>query len=131
MTFSTGSGFSLSHGSSEIKVTFDSGTTGVPLYLGDTKTYYTASHPARIIGWYLNGDVSGSVVIDIWKSASGIPTNSDSIAGTEKPTLSAQQQSSDLSLSSWDTNIRPGDTFGFEIESVTDITKAVLTIKLA
>ncbi len=130
MTFSTGSGFSLSQGSSEIKVTFDSGVTDVPLFLGDTKTYYTVSHPGKIIGWYLNGDLSGSVVIDIWKAV-GIPSNANSITGTEKPTLTAQQQNSNLSLSTWDTTLRPGDTLGFEIESVTDITKAVLTIKLA
>jgi hypothetical protein len=131
MTFSTGSGFSLSQGTSEIKVTFDSGATGVPLFLGDTKTYYTISQPAKISGWYLNGDVSGSVVVDIWKSSTGIPTNGDSITGTEKPSLTAQQQNNDTQLSSWNTALRPGDTLGFEIESVTDVTKAVLTLKLA
>ena len=131
MTLSTGSEFSITENNKELRLTLDSGTIDVPLYLEDTKMYYTASHPSTIRGWYINGDVSGSLVLDIWKKQAGIPTNTDSICGTEKPTLTAQQQNSDTKLDTWTTNIEIGDTLGFEVESVVDITRAVLTIKLA
>ena len=44
--------------------------------------------------WGVVADQSGSIVVDVWKGSSplSIPTSaSDSIAGSEKPTLSSQQ----------------------------------------
>jgi hypothetical protein len=92
--------------------------------------YWTCPYSGTITGWYLNADASGSCVIDIWKANAAIPTNANSIAGTEKPTLSTQQLNSDVALSSWTTSVSVGDIFGFEVESASTVTKVVLTISV-
>lgn len=123
----TASGGGGGGGTQDITVTFDG--DGQTLATGNTSIYWTCPYACTITGWYLNADQSGSVVIDVWKTV-GIPTNSNTITGTEKPTLSSQQQNSDTSLSTWTTAVSAGDTFGFEVESATTVTKAVLTIRV-
>jgi hypothetical protein len=114
-------------GVQDITVTFDG--DGQVLTTGNTGIYWTCPYNCTITGWYINADQSGSVVLDVWKTV-GIPTNANSITGTEKPTLSTQQQNSDTSLSSWTTAVTAGDTFGFEVESATTVTKVVLSIRV-
>lgn len=68
--------------------------------------------------WYIVSDqASGSVVADIVYHATAIPTASDSIAGSEKPTLSSAQKNSDTSLSTWST-FAAGGLIGLDIESI-------------
>ena len=61
-------------------------------------------------------DVSTSCVIDIWKSTS-IPTNSDSITGSAKPTLSSQTFAFSSTLTGWTTTVNTNDIFVIEVES--------------
>jgi len=71
---------------------------------------------------YMNTDQSGSVVVDIWKKAFGsVPTNSESITGTQPLTIS-----SDVSLSfdvtsggTWTRTFLQGDTFVANVDSAT------------
>ncbi len=112
----------------EIVVTFDGG--GSVLQTGATGVYYTCPYNATVTGWYLTGSPSGSLVVDVWKAAGAIPVNANSIAGTEKPTLSSQQLASNTTLSTWTTAVSIGDVFSFEIESATTVTNATLTIAL-
>lgn len=111
----------------EFNITLDGG--GAVLSVGNTNTYKTVGFAGKIIAWYITGDPSGSIVVDVWNNASAIPTNTDTIAGSEKPTLSSQTRNSDVALSTWTQAFAAGSTFGIEIESVTTITKAILTIK--
>ncbi len=78
-----------------------------------------------ITGWYIYADQSGSIVLDVWKDtfANHPPTNADSIAGTEKPTLSSAVTASDTSLTSMTTDWNAGDVVCIEIESAATITK--------
>lgn len=80
-----------------------------------------------ILGWYIIGDVPGTIVVDIWKDsfANYPPTVADTITGTEKPTLTAQDKNSDLTLSTWDTEILSGDVVKFKVDSVDGILKKV------
>jgi hypothetical protein len=113
----------------EIKVNLDN--DGAVLTTGEGGSFYTASDHARIVGWYITGYPSGSIVLDVWKRAGDIPTNLDSITGSEKPTLVNQTLNSNTNLTTWtDKRIRPGDVFGLEIESVSALTSCVLTIQI-
>lgn len=112
----------------EIVITFDGG--GSVLTTGDTRTYYTVPYQGEITEWFLTGDPSGNLVVDVWNSQTGIPTNSDSITGTGLPSLSSQSLASSRSLPGWKRSFGSGSTFGFEIESVGTVTKAILTLKI-
>ena len=76
-------------------------------------------------------DQSGSIVIDVWKDSFGNfpPTVADTIAGTEKPTLSSQQAAQDLSLSTWSQDIDAGDVLAFNVDSASTVAQVPLTLR--
>lgn len=87
--------------------------------------YFRVPHKFTVTGWEIvaTGDapVSTTAVVDVWldTGANYPPTNADSIAGTEKPTLTAATRATDTSLSTWtDTSFEAGDYLGFECESI-------------
>lgn len=90
----------------------------------------TVNFSGTITGWQITGDQTGSCVIDVWKDtyANYPPTVGDTIAGSEKPTLSSATKNQDLSLSSWTTTITAGDIIKFNVDSCTSLTKIYLTI---
>src|SRR3990167_2911775 len=85
-----------------------------------------------ITGWTLLADQSGSIVIDVWKDtyANFPPTVADTIAGTEKPTLASVQKNQDLTLSTWTTGLLQGDVLGFNVDSVTTVTRIALALRV-
>jgi hypothetical protein len=111
-------GISLDGGGSTI-------TTGI-------KGYFVIPYSGTITGWYLAADVVGSLVIDVWKDTIvNMPPNvSDTITGSEKPTLSTQQINSDTTLTTWITTFSVGDVFVYNVDSASSVTKAALTIKI-
>lgn len=83
--------------------------------------------------WGVVADQSGSIVVDVWKGSSPltIPTSaSDSIAGTEKPTLSSQQINTDTNLTTWTTNLVFGDVLVFNVDSASTVERITLQIKV-
>jgi hypothetical protein len=111
-----------------IVITLDGAGAVIPT--GDTKTYFVCPFAGFITAWYLTGDPSGSIVIDVWKVAGAIPTVANTIAGSELPTLVAAALSNDTALTTWTTAVAEGDVFGFAVNSASTVTKAVLTIKI-
>lgn len=109
-------------------ITIDGGgsviTTGVK---GDITIPFSCS----IDSWYLTADQAGSIVIDIWKDtlANFPPTVADSIAGTEKPTLSGVAFNSDTSLTTFTRSLAPNDVIRFNVDSVATLTRANLVFK--
>lgn len=109
-------------------ITIDGGgsaiTTGIK---GDITIPFTC----YIDSWYLSADQNGSIVIDVWKDtqANYPPTVLDSIAGSEKPSLTAQNYNSDTNLTTWTKQINSGDIIRFNVDSVSTITRANLVIK--
>jgi hypothetical protein len=102
--------------------------TGSVLTTGE-KGYLIIPYDGVITGWNMISDQTGSCVIDVWKTSGGtIPTVTDTITGTEKPTLSSQQINSDLTLTSWTTSVSIGDVIAFNIDSVSTITRVNLSI---
>jgi hypothetical protein len=83
-----------------------------------------------ITGWILLADQSGSIIIDVWNDsyANFPPTVADTIAGSEKPTLSSGQKNQDLSLGTWTTSVSAGDILAFNVDSVSTVTRVTLTI---
>ena len=82
-------------------------------------------------GWTIIADQSGSIVVDIWKDtyANFPPTSGDTITGTEKPTLTAQQKNQDLTLTSWTTGLAVGDILAFNVDSVLTVTRVTISIR--
>lgn len=95
---------------------------------GEKQVYLAMPYDCTITGWRLTGNTVGSIVIDVWKKNSDIPTVADTITGTEKPTLDDEQIAADTNLTSWTTDVTAGDIIAFNVESVTDLSAAVLTI---
>jgi hypothetical protein len=86
---------------------------------------------ATINSWTLVADQTGSIVIDVWKDTytNFPPLVGDSIAGTEKPTLSSVNKNQDLSLTTWTTSITSGDIIRLNVDSATTVTRVTLSIK--
>jgi hypothetical protein len=94
--------------------------------------YVSIPYNATINGWTLLGDQVGSCVIDVWRDTFGNfpPTSGDTIAGSERPTLSSQSSNRNLALTGWTTNISIGDIIGFNVLSATGVTRANLIINV-
>jgi hypothetical protein len=84
-----------------------------------------------ITGWTILADQSGSIVVDVWKDtyANFPPTVADSIAGSEKPTLSTATKNQDLALSTWTTSVTAGDILRFNVDSASTVTRVTLSIR--
>lgn len=108
-------------------ITIDGGgsaiTTGV-------KGYIQIPYDCTITGWTVLLDQSGSIVVDVWKDtlANYPPTVIDSIAGTEKPTVTLSTYDQDLSLTSWTTAVTSGDVIAFNVDSASVVTRATVQI---
>ena len=80
----------------------------------------------------LVADQTGSIIIDIWKDtyANFPPTVADTITASAKPTLSSATKSQDSTLTGWTTAITAGDTLRFNVDSVTTLTRVLLSLKV-
>jgi len=77
-------------------------------------------------------DVSGSIVVDIWKDtyANFPPMDADSITASAPPTISAAQKSQDSTLTGWTTAIVAGDILAFNVDSCSTITRVTISLKV-
>lgn len=81
----------------------------------------------------LLADVSGSIVVDIWKDtyANFPPADTDSITASAPPTITTAQNSQDSTLTGWTTAIAAGSILAFNVDSVTTITRVTVSLKVA
>jgi len=112
---------------------------GINLSLSDTTTLETGVVASVVIPYdcviqeiILLGDTTGSVSIDIWKDtyANYPPTIDDTILPETHPAISEDIKYKDNTLEGWNTTISAGDILTFYIESVADITKLTIYLKL-
>ncbi len=116
--------------SSEVSINFiiDGGgsaiTTGV-------KGFIEITFDMVITGWTVLGDQSGSIVVDVWKDifANFPPVVGDSIAGSEKPTLSTADSNQDLDLTTWSPSVIAGDIIGFNVDSITTVERVTVVLR--
>lgn len=88
--------------------------------------------PGTITGWDVVADQVGSIVVDVWKDtwANFPPTVADTITGTEKPTLSSEQNAQNLALTDWTTDVAVGDVFAFYVDSASTIEKVLVSVRI-
>lgn len=84
-----------------------------------------------ITGWDILSTTSGSIVVDVWNDtyANFPPTVADTIAGSEKPTLSTAVKNQDTSLTTWTTSVTAQDILRFNVDSVTTCTQVTLQLR--
>lgn len=93
------------------------------------KNLMIVPYDCTIVGWDLIADSVGSVVLDVWRASSTVPTAADTITGTEKPTLSSQQINSDDALTTWSTSLTIDDVLAFYVETGSTVKKLTLKLK--
>lgn len=100
-------------------------TTGV-------KGYIEVPFNCTILRSTLLADVSGSIVVDIWKDtyANYPPVVGDTITAAAKPTISAATKGQDTTLTGWTTSVTAGDVLGFNVDSVSTVTKVTLSLRV-
>lgn len=84
-----------------------------------------------ITSWKIIGDVSGSIVFDIWKTAfstSALPTVANTITASAKPTLTATFGATSSTLTGWTTSITAGDELLINVDSVTSLKQVTLQL---
>jgi len=83
---------------------------------------------ATIVSWDILADQTGSIVVDVWSAAYSAfpPTVGDTIAGTEKPTLSNVAKNQDTSLTSFNTAISAGNIWRINVDSATTVTRVTI-----
>lgn len=89
--------------------------------------------PGTITGIKLLADISGSVVLDLYKDtyANWPPVNADSITASATPTISSNTKMTDTTLTGWTTSFAAGDIIKFEIESVSTIKQLTVILTVA
>lgn len=80
-----------------------------------------------ITGWKLITDTASTITVDVWKANNSIPTNSNSITASAKPSITGGQYASSTTLTGWTTSVSDDDVFVFEVES-NDNAKYILLI---
>lgn len=75
-------------------------------------------------------DVSGSIVIDVWKDsyANFPPTDADSITASAPPTISSALKSQDSTLTGWTKAIAAGSILRFNVDSCSTIKVCTLAL---
>jgi len=98
-------------------VAFELGVSSTEAITTGAKGRKTVPYLGTIIGYKVVSDLSTSTVLDIWKTNAAIPTNSNSIVASAKPTLSSAELVYSTTLTGWTTAVAPGDIFILEVES--------------
>ena len=96
------------------------------------KGFISVPFDCIIESWTLTAFPPGSMVVDIWKSTfAGFPPSvSNSITGGAKPSITSDQKNSSSSLGAWTTAVAAGDIIAFNIDSVSVITLASISLKV-
>lgn len=95
-------------------------------------------YSGTITRWTLTGTVSGvaatgSAVVDIWKAAhstSTVPTVSNTITASDKPTISSATSATGNSLTGWTTTVTAGDQIIVNVDSNSTFTELVLVLEI-
>lgn len=96
------------------------------------KVYLPLDFACTINQWTLVADVSGSIVIDIWKDtyANYPPLVADTITASAKPTISSATKGQSSTLTGWTTSISAGDILAFNVDSASTVTKVTVSLKV-
>ena len=124
------------HLSKNIEDTPDCYTAGVSIDGGGSaittgaKNMITIPKAGTIAEIYMVADVSTSTVVDVWKKAGAVPTDSDSITASDTPTLTTATYVNDTTLTGWTTTVSEGDVIRFNVDSNNNATFLTLVLKI-
>jgi hypothetical protein len=90
--------------------------------------YITIPYACTISGWSVQADQSGSVSVDVWKTAAAIPGSANKISGSAGPSLAGAQLAQSATLTGWTTSVNPNDVVGFSVASASSITRATVIV---
>lgn len=77
-------------------------------------------------------DVSGSIVVDIWRDtyANYPPTDADSLTASAPPTISSATKSQDTTLTGWTVSLAAGDVLYYNVDSCTTIERVTVSLRI-
>lgn len=77
-------------------------------------------------------DVTGSIVVDIWKDtyANYPPVDADSITASAPVTITSTNKAQDATLTGWTRTINANDIMGFNVDSCSAITRLHLMLEV-
>jgi hypothetical protein len=138
-TLVVGAGTGITVNADDVAVSTNTRTGEIAIVIGNgvddittgTKGYIPLDFAGNFTAWTVVGDASGAIVIDVWKAAGARPTNSDSITGSDKPTLSGPDDYAIDTSITWTSSgaFSAGDVLGIEVESVSGLTQVTLTLR--
>lgn len=110
---------------------FGDGSNTITASSDTSRVEFLVPYNCTVTGWMIwSPTATASIVIDVNKAAT--PGSASSVAGSEKPTLSAAAayaEASDTSLSTWtDTTWVKDEFIQMEVDSVTNTKRAYLTL---
>jgi len=110
-----------------IEVVFDNAGTEIA---DDSHIELLVPKAITITGAYAFADVSGSIVVDVWKDtiANYPPTAADKITASAPVTISSATNSSDTTLTGWTTAVAALSVLKFNVTSCTTITKCTIVL---
>ena len=96
------------------------------------KGYLKVPYDCTITSSEIVAKQTGSIIIDIWRDTytNFPPTDADSITASATPTLFSGQKSQDLTLTNWAKSLTGGHYLAFNVDSVTGVTQATLTLNI-
>jgi hypothetical protein len=92
----------------------------------------TVPFACTIVDWTILSDQSGSIVVNLWKStlAAFPPTVTAKITASLPPTVTSTTKANSTTLTGWTTTVSAGDVIRFNVDSVTTIQRATITLKV-
>lgn len=105
---------------------------GVVVIPTGVKGFVRVPFACEIVRASLMADVSGSIVIDVWKDswANFPPAVADTITASAKPTLSSAQKAEDTTLTGWTKTLAEGDVLGINVDSATTVKQVTLELRV-
>jgi hypothetical protein len=96
------------------------------------KGFLVVPFTCNIVQWTLLGDVSGSIVVNVWKDtyANHPPVSGDKITASAPPTISSAVKGQSSTLTGWTTLLTKGDILAFNVDSVTSIKSVALSLQV-
>ena len=97
------------------------------------KGYRSIPVTGTIVSARLLADQIGDAVMDVWLDTFGNypPIVADTITAAAKPTITADDNSEDTTLTGWTTAVVAGDVLGFNLDSITAIQRITLELEIA
>ena len=111
-----------------VGVTVDNYSAGAVVSTG-FKGFVACPNQGRIIGWKLIAGQAGDCVFDVWK-ADYRPSVLNSICGGYKPSLTGEATAAGGPVGWANTDVEPGDIFGFHLDSVATLSLVTLVVEI-